>query len=177
MTQPMNSKATAQRPSGWPVGSFHTYAEAQAAVDHLSDQEFPVEELTIVGVDLMQVEKVTGRLTWGRVLGGGALSGLWFGLFVGLLFALFSPNPWSSLITALLIGVIFGLIFAAVGYAMTQGKRDFSSATTIVAGRYDVLCEPSQARRARDIVSQMGNRQIPVQEPAAPAEPTEGSEQ
>nr|VDG62960.1 Uncharacterised protein [Streptococcus thermophilus] len=158
MTQPYNQQArpqALQRPSGWPVGSFTTYAEAQAAVDGLSDREFPVENLTIVGVDLMQVEKVTGRLTWGRVLGGGALSGLWLGLFVGLLFAMFSPNVWGSLFSAIVIGVIFGLIFAAVGYAFTQGKRDFSSMTTIVAGRYDVLCEASQAPRARDMINQM----------------------
>ena len=60
-------------PKGWPIGSYPTYAEAQRAVDHLSDQEFPVQHVTIVGVDLMQVERVTGRLTWPRVLGGGAL--------------------------------------------------------------------------------------------------------
>ena len=63
-------------PTGWPVGSFKTYAEAQQAVDSLSDTQFPVEKLSIVGVDLMQVEKITGRLTWGKVLGTGALSGL-----------------------------------------------------------------------------------------------------
>lgn len=171
MTQPHNAypsnqpaaAATLQRPSGWPVASFDSYAQAQAAVDHLSDRQFPVQALTIVGVDLMQVEKVTGRLTWGRVLGGGALSGLWLGLFVGLLFAIFTVNPWSALFSAILIGVVFGLIFAAVGYAMTQGKRDFSSATTIVAGRYDVLCEPSQAPQARDMLNQQ------AQQPTQPA--------
>lgn len=190
MTQPYNQQArpqALQRPSGWPVGSFNTYAEAQAAVDGLSDREFPVENLTIVGVDLMQVEKVTGRLTWGRVLGGGALSGLWLGLFVGLLFAMFSPNVWGSLFTALVIGVIFGLIFAAAGYAFTQGKRDFSSMTTIVAGRYDVLCEASQAPRARDMINQMGKpgqaapqreqiQREPAQEPHPGVQPHEPHE-
>ena len=58
-------------PKGWPVGSYPTYAEAQRAVDYLSVHEFPVEQVTIVGVDLMQVERVTGRLTWPKVLGGG----------------------------------------------------------------------------------------------------------
>ena len=48
-------------PKGWPIGSYPTYAEAQRAVDHLSDQEFPVQQVTIVGVDLMQVERVTGE--------------------------------------------------------------------------------------------------------------------
>ena len=67
-------------PKGWPIGSYPTYAEAQRAVDHLSDQQFPVEQVTIVGVDLMQVERVTGRLSWPKVLGGGVLTGAWLGL-------------------------------------------------------------------------------------------------
>ena len=41
-------------PKGWPVGSYPTYAEAQRAVDYLSDQQFPVQQVTIVGVDLMR---------------------------------------------------------------------------------------------------------------------------
>ena len=52
-------------PSGWPVGCYATYEEAQRAVDYLADQSFPVEDVTIVGVDLMLVERVLGRLTWG----------------------------------------------------------------------------------------------------------------
>src|SRR6201986_5644463 len=82
-------------PKGWPVGSYPTYAEAQRAVDYLSEQEFPVQQVTIVGVDLMQVERVTGRLTWPKVLGGGVISGAWLGLFIGLGSALFfsSPHP------------------------------------------------------------------------------------
>ncbi|WP_291314789.1 general stress protein [Corynebacterium sp. UBA2622] len=164
MTQPMNpmggranQPVARQRPSGWPVGSFTSYEDAQRAVDGLADQEFPVQHLTIVGVDLMQVENVTGRLTWPRVLGGGALSGAWMGLFFGLLFALFSTpgEGWGVAVWALLIGAVFGLIFAAIGYALTGGRRDFSSATAIVAGHYDVLCDPSTAPRARDAIAQM----------------------
>lgn len=144
------------RPAGWPVGSFDSYLEAQAAVDGLSDREFPVDKLTIVGVDLMEVERVTGRLTWGRVLGGGAASGAWIGLFFGLLFGILVPGRFlAALIPAVIIGAIFGLIFAAVPYAMSQGRRDFTSMTQIVAGRYDVLCEPSLARQARDAIAAM----------------------
>lgn len=142
-------------PSGWPVGSFTTYLEAQQAVDTLSDQEFPVEKLTIVGVDLMQVENITGRLTWGRVLGGGAASGVWMGLFIGLIFALFTPvgTGWGMFFWALIIGAVFGAIFAAIAYALSGGRRDFSSATTIVAGHYDILCAPDVAERARDMIA------------------------
>ena len=62
------------------LGVFERYDEAQAAVDHLSDHEFPVEHCLIVGTELKQLERVTGRLTWGRVALGGALSGLWLSL-------------------------------------------------------------------------------------------------
>lgn len=147
-----------QVPTGWPVGSFKTYAEAQRAVDGLSDKEFPVEKLSIVGVDLMQVEKITGRLTWPKVIGTGALSGLWMGLFFGLLLSLLTVegSGFATFIWALLIGAIFGAVFAAVAYAFTGGKRDFSSATAIVAGRYDILCEPDAAPEARDLIAEAG---------------------
>ena len=58
---------------------YDTYEQAQRAVDHLSDEAFPVENLLIVGTDLKRVERVTGRLTWGRVAAAGAITGLWFG--------------------------------------------------------------------------------------------------
>src|SRR5271163_1161406 len=99
-------------PKGWPVGSYPTYAEAQRAVDYLSDQQFPVQQVTIVGVDLMQVERVTGRLTWPKVLGGGVISGAWLGLFIGLVLGFFSPNLWGALVTGLVAGVFFGFIYS-----------------------------------------------------------------
>lgn len=141
-------------PTGWPVGSFGTYLQAQAAVDMLSDSgDFPVNELTIVGVNLMEVERVVGRLTWGRVLAGGAASGAWMGVFFGLLIGLFSSQWVQPLIVGIAMGLIFGMVSAAARYAATQGKRDFSSQTQIVAGRYDVLCAPEHAPAARDIIA------------------------
>nr|WP_207631323.1 MULTISPECIES: general stress protein [unclassified Actinopolyspora] len=144
-------------PTGWPIGSYGTYEEAQRAVDHLADNDFPVQEVTIVGVDLMLVERVTGRLTWARVLGGGAASGAWFGLFVGLIMGIFSEqSAWlGPLLVGLGAGVVFGLIFAAVTYASTRGRRDFSSSSQIVAGRYDVLSQPKHAEQARDMLARL----------------------
>src|ERR1700677_3176355 len=142
-------------PKGWPVGSYPTYAEAQRAVDYLSDQQFPVQQVTIVGVDLMQVERVTGRLTWTKVLGGGVLSGAWLGLFIGLVLGFFSPNLWGALVTGLVAGVFFGLITSAVPYARGRGTRDLSSTMQLVAGRYDVLCDPQNAEKARDLLARL----------------------
>ncbi|MCV7268423.1 general stress protein [Mycolicibacterium doricum] len=142
-------------PKGWPIGSYPTYAEAQRAVDFLSDQQFPVQQVTIVGVDLMQVERVTGRLSWPKVLGGGVLTGAWLGLFIGLILGFFSPNPWSALLTGLIAGVFFGLITSAIPYAMARGTRDFSSTMQLVAGRYDVLCDPKNAEQGRDLLARL----------------------
>ena len=111
-------------PSGWPIGSYGTYAEAQRAVEHLAASDFAVSDVTIVGVDLMLVERVIGRLSWRRVLGTGAVSGAWFGLFVGLLLGLFSTgnNTFGPILVGLVSGVLFGVVFAAVGYG--AGIRD-----------------------------------------------------
>ena len=147
-------------PEGWPVGSFTDYADAQRAVDYLADSaDFPVEDVTIVGVNLMQVEKVVGRLTWSRVLFGGAFSGAWLGLFFGLLMSLFvTENWWFPIVVAVVFGIVFGVISAAIGYAASRGARDFSSTTQIVASRYDVLCQPKSAERARDLISEVSQK-------------------
>ncbi len=142
-------------PKGWPVGSYPTYAEAQKAVDYLSDNQFPIQQMTIVGVDLMQVERVIGRLSWGKVLLGGVLSGAWLGVFIGLLLGLLTGNLAQALIAAVPAGVMFGLITSAIPYAMSKGTRDFSSTMQLVAGRYDVLCDPQSAERARDMLSRL----------------------
>ncbi len=62
-------------PSGDTIGRYGTYSEAQRAVDFLSDEHFPVQNVTIVGTGLQMVERVTGRLTYGRAAGAGAASG------------------------------------------------------------------------------------------------------
>lgn len=145
-------------PTGWPVGSYATYEEAQRAVDYLADSDFTVRDVTIVGVDLMLVERVIGRLTWGRVIGSGAVSGAWFGLFIGLLLSFFSSssaNPIGPIITSLVSGIVFFAVFAAVGYSATRGRRDFTSQSQMVAGRYDVLCQPRSAEKARELLGKL----------------------
>ncbi|UOY04022.1 general stress protein [Blastococcus sp. PRF04-17] len=137
---------------GVQVGSYDSYEQAQSAVDYLADQKFPVENVTIIGTDLRMIETVTGRLTMGRALAAGAAGGAWWGLFVGLLLGIFSADggQWvGSVLTGLLIGLAFGAVFGATGYAMTRGRRDFTSTSKIRASRYDVMCNPAHAEDAR----------------------------
>jgi hypothetical protein len=137
---------------GVQVGSYDSYEQAQSAVDYLSDDKFPVENVTIIGTDLRMVETVTGRLTSGRAIAAGAAGGAWWGLFVGLLLGIFSVDgtAWiGSVLAGLLIGLVFGALFAALGYAASRGQRDFTSTSTVVASRYDVMCNPARAEEAR----------------------------
>ncbi len=161
MTNPLGARNNTGQglptpPSGWPIGSYPTYAEAQRAVDYLADQQFSVQDVTIVGVDLMQVERVLGRLTWGKVIGGGVVSGAWLGVFFGLLLGLFTNGGLiGPLLVGIVGGIIFGVISTSIPYAATRGQRDFASTMQLVAGRYDVLCEPKSAERARDLLAKL----------------------
>jgi hypothetical protein len=141
------------------LGTYDKYEDAQKAVDYLSDNEFAVENCMIVGTDLKQVERVTGRLTRGRVAGAGALSGMWMGLFVGLIFTLFDQGATGStlaVMSTVAFGAVFGVVWAMLGYAATKGRRDFTSVSQVVATRYEVLVEHKLAEQGRALLA---NRQ------------------
>ena len=142
------------------LGSYDNYEAAQKAVDYLSDHEFAVENCMIVGTDLKLVERVTGRLTRGRVSGAGALSGMWMGLFVGLIFALFGQgNSTLAVLSTVAFGAVFGLVWALIGYAATKGRRDFTSVSQVVATRYEVLVEHKLAEQGRTLLANMPGSQ------------------
>ena len=146
---------------GVQVGSYDGYEQAQAAVDYLSDEKFAVENVTIIGTDLRQIETVTGRLTTGRAIAAGAAGGAWWGLFVGLLLGIFSTTGagWiGSVLTGLAVGLVFGAVFGAMGYAATRGRRDFTSTSKILASRYDVMCNPAHAEEARALLARFSLR-------------------
>jgi hypothetical protein len=146
---------------GVQVGSYDSYEQAQAAVDYLSDEKFPVENVTIIGTDLRMIETVTGRLTTGRAVAAGAAAGAWWGLFVGLLLGIFSTagSEWiGTVLTGLLVGLVFGALFGWMGYAATRGRRDFTSTSRIMASRYDVMCNPARAEDARALLARFSLR-------------------
>ncbi len=138
------------------LASFDNYADAQAAVDKLSDNKFPVAGVSIIGLDLRMVEVVVGRMSWGRAAGGGLLTGAWFGLLLGLFVSIFardeSWNPTALILLGLLYGAGFGIVFGLVSYAFTAGRRDFVSRSQIGAARYDVHVDSSHIAAARKIL-------------------------
>jgi hypothetical protein len=138
------------------LATYDDYTAAQKTVDFLSDKEFPVENCMIVGTELKQIERITGRLTWSKVALAGVLSGAWLGVFVGLIMSLFgNENFLFILLSTVLLGVVFGLIWSLIGYAATRGTRDFSSVKVIVPTKYEVLVEHKVAGRARELLADL----------------------
>jgi hypothetical protein len=135
------------------VAEYPDYAAAQRAVDYLSDQNFPVEHTAIIGTDLRLVENVLGRLTVGRAALAGAGGGAWFGLFIGLLFGIFSTYNWFAVVaTGVVVGAIWGAAFGAVAHAATRGQRDFTSRSSLQASQYAVTVDPEHAEQARQLL-------------------------
>jgi hypothetical protein len=141
-------------PRGQSIARYETYLEAQRAVDYLSDNAFPVQFVTIVGTGLQMVERVTGRLTYARVAVAGAGSGLYFGFFFGLLLTLFGGAS-NALVAGPLFGLAFGVLYGVIWYALTRGRRDFTSTSQIVAGEYAVLCLDEHAGAALQMLRQL----------------------
>ena len=143
-------------PKGEQIASYTSYAEAQRSVDYLSDKEFDVKAVMIVGTDLKLVERITGRLNYPRAALSGAASGAWFGLFVGLVLALLAGGDLlNTVLFALLIGAGFGMLFGVTVYAMSRGRRDFTSASQVVASTFSVLCLEETAGEARRLLSSL----------------------
>lgn len=140
------------------IGSYATYAAAERAVDYLSDHNFPVAHVAIVGRGLQSYEQVTGRLTLAKAAGyqaiGGAVLGVLFGWILGL-FDLVSP-PISGVLLALygaVAGAILGALLGLAGHALTGGRRDFASISAFRADSYDLLVDDTHADQAAQLLA------------------------
>ncbi|MCB0919514.1 MAG: hypothetical protein KDC39_13215 [Actinobacteria bacterium] len=149
MSMPPGERDLTQRPL---LKSFEDYPQVQQAVDQLSAANFPVEAVTIVGVDLKMVESILGRTSWARAAVGGLAMFAWLGILLGLFVSFFGgqdASPLTYMLLGLLYGAGFGIVFGLVSYAFTSRNHDFVSRQNIRASRYDLLCEQSQLNAAR----------------------------
>jgi Heat induced stress protein YflT domain len=150
----MEASATAPKTT---VATYGDYAAAERAVDHLSDQGFPVERVAIVGTGLKTVERIAGRLTTGRAALVGAAQGAMIGLLFGLLFGLFFTGPdfLGVVLYGLVAGIVFGATFGAVGQAMQGGRRDFASVRSMEAEQYEVQVDHEVSARAKQLLAEL----------------------
>lgn len=152
------------------IGTYDEYADAQRAVDALSDRQFPVERLDIVATDLSVVEQITGRRGYLGAALGSAGSGALVGALLGWLFGLF--NWIEPLISAIVlavwgavIGAVLGALVGLLAHATTGGRRDFSSIQSMRADHYLVNADQAVADEARAILDELGLLRRQVSQP------------
>jgi len=88
----------------------------------------------------------------------GALSGLWVGLLIGILFGLFTTgHAWLAMMAVGIgLGLLWGAVFGFVAHLATRGERDFSSLRGLSAARYDLVAREGGAERARAALERAG---------------------
>jgi hypothetical protein len=149
------------------LANYPDYQAAERAIDLLADRGFPVQAVRVEGRDVRIVEQVTGRMTPWRAAGAGALSGMWFGALIGLIFGIATPFFFAPLMWGLLLGAIFGAIFGGVAQAMRSGRRDFSSFQALRAASWDLWVAGYAYDQATVILTQAGDLRATDQMPAA----------
>ncbi|PPG39534.1 general stress protein [Pseudoclavibacter sp. RFBA6] len=165
-------------PDGDVIASLESYEEARAVVDGLAKQDFPVSTVSILGSHLRTVERVTGRMSFGKAALGAVGTGVMLGLFVGLLVLIVTPGVgFETLIAILPVAIGFSVIWSVIGYAANPQRRQFTSVMQVVATHFDVVVPREHAGKARGLLGTqqapagaMPAQQAPLQAPtAAPA--------
>lgn len=128
-------------PTGTTVADFTNYADAVAYVERIIRGNFPATAISIVGSNLSTVERVRGKINYGRVALSGAITGSWIGLIFFLLFGTSSDQATTqfNLGSAILIGAGFGMLLQVIRFSLARSKRSFSSGSLVVAAKYEVI--------------------------------------
>jgi hypothetical protein len=141
------------------VTTVDSYEAAERAVDWLSDKNFPMQHVAIVGTGLRYIEQVSARVTTGSaalIAGGqGATIGLFWGLLFGLFFTVDTGGFFGVLAFSVLVGLLFGALLGALTHYATKGRRDFSSEAQTRADHYEVQVDPGFAEVAEQMLAGM----------------------
>ena len=148
------------------IATYPEYLQAQRAVDFLSDQKFPVERTAIVG----ERSENRGAGHGPPRLDAGAEPRHGPGRGDGRLYRRWSSLSWVSaargadflplLLDGLLIGVMIGAAWGLLSYALSGGRRDFTSVGGMRADHYSVLCDGEVAEHAQSLLSELPSQEL-----------------
>jgi hypothetical protein len=148
-------------PKGQVVGKFTEYTEAVAFVETLINHGFPAGAVAIVGKDLRSVERVRGKMTYGRVALSGAVTGSWLGLIVGLFLGGSTDTTAvpmvGSAFSSVLIGAGIGMLFNLLRFSLARNKRAFISQSAVIASKYEVQVPGNLAEQAEKAIADHEN--------------------
>ena len=100
---------------------------------------------------------ITGRRTIATAARDGALTGLWFGGFLGILLSLFvelddGASPLGLIITYAVAGAVINAIFTAFRHWSQRGERDFATTGKLDAEAFEVWVERANLANAAGIL-------------------------
>ena len=137
-------------PRGETLATFDAYASAQKLVNSLVSDGVPFRSLSIVGTDVNLVERVTGKIGYGRAALSSAMSGSWLGVLAGLVFVIVSPaDVITPIVAGGIIGAGIGMVVGMVLFTLAgSNRRSYRSMQQIIAKSYRVVVEPDAHQQA-----------------------------
>lgn len=178
---------------GETVATYSKYEGAQRAVSKLIEKDVPARDISIVGKGLRSVEKITGKLGWGRAAWQGAMNGILLGMLVSAFAVIWVPDASVAMIGGMvLIGLAFGMALRLLNYSLIRRRRDYASVMAVTAERYEVAVTGLYTAKSREILGttkprttvsrppsmdppQYGIRITDQPRPTAPAAPEAGA--
>lgn len=156
-------------PDGVTVATYRNYETAQQAINSLAEADIDVSGMALVGSDVRVVERILGKLTWRRVAMAGAMRGLTFGLFLGIVFWLLVGEQIGIAILAMpVLGVAFGMLLGIVTHTLTRKNRQYQSVQQIIPVSFDLVAPREVAASAIHKLGPNAHRQSsPSSNPAA----------
>jgi hypothetical protein len=151
------------------VHIYPSLEEAEAAVKHLGDSKFPINQISIVTQNIETTKQVHGFITAGDVAARGASSGAWMGGFFGLLMGaafiwvpgigpLFVAGPFAAALLGGIEGIVAGaagggLLGALFGWGISK-EHILKYEEVIKGGKYLVIAngDETQVSQARTIL-------------------------
>ena len=148
------SDAAFRIPDGETLATFPGYLEAQELVNSLVTQGVPAQALSIVGADVTLVERVTGKIGYGRAAVSSAMSGSWLGILAGLVFVIISPSDFiTPIVGGLFIGAGVGMVTGMVIFTFSKGpKRLYRSMQQVIAQSYRVVVDTQHHAQATQVL-------------------------
>ena len=138
---------------GETVATYSKYEGAQRAVSKLIEKDIPARDIAIVGKGLRSVEKITGKLGWGRAAWQGAMNGLFLGLLISAFAVIWMPEATTMMIGGvILIAVAFGMALRILNYSVLRRRRDYASMMALTADRYEITVTGVYTGKARELL-------------------------
>lgn len=141
-------QAGVRLPDGVTVATYRNYETAQQAINSLAEADIDISGMALVGSEVRVVERVMGKLTWRKVAMAGAMRGLTFGLFLGIVFWLLVPEAGIAILAMPVLGIAFGMLLSIVTHTFTRKNRQYQSVQQLIPASFDLIAPREVAAAA-----------------------------